>query len=369
VLEARGSAAQPDGIGVYTRELERALRAQGIVVRRIGAPPRVGTRLVRSREASLSFPLPLTYLAAAASVLHAPMPLAGAVEREIDVYHATDHMVPRLARTPVVATMHDAIPLAHPEWANPRLRRLKNWMLRDWVQSADAVIAISHAAIPELIEHYRIPGSRIRVVPLGVSASWFERPDDAATARTLAKHALSRGYFLNVGTLQPRKNIGALIDAYERLPQSIRSHRQLVLVGKYGWGAEVLRTRLDSLRSGGRVVWLDYVTHDELLALYAGAGMFVFPSLAEGFGLPMLEAFAMGLRVIASDLPSLVEVGQQHAHFVSARDADAISDAMARLDCASDDENAVKQRRAHAMQFDWGTCAARTADVYRALRR
>ena len=255
---------------------------------------------------------------------------------------------PALARTPVVATMHDAIPLAIPNGPIP-VAPPKNWMLRDCAQCADARIAISHAAIPELIEHYRIPGSRIRVVPLGVSASWFERPDDAATARTLAKHALSRGYFLNVGTLQPRKNIGALIDAYERLPQSIRSHRQLVLVGKYGWGVEVLRTRLDSLRSGGRVVWLDYVTHDELLALYAGAGIFVFPSLAEGFGLPMLEAFAMGLRVIASDLPSLVEVGQQHAHFVSARDADAISDAMARLDCASDDENAVKQRRAHAI--------------------
>ena len=79
-------------------------------------------------------------------------------------------------------------------------------------------------------------------------------------------------------------------------------------------------------------MWLDYVTHDELLALYAGAGIFVFPSLAEGFGLPMLEAFAMGLRVIASDLPSLIEVGQQHAYFVSARDTDAISAAMARLD-------------------------------------
>ena len=84
---------------------------------------------------------------AAASVLRGPIPLAGKVESEIDVYHATDHMVPRLARTPVVASMHDAIPIAHPEWANPRLRRLKNWMLRDWAQSADAVIAISHAAV------------------------------------------------------------------------------------------------------------------------------------------------------------------------------------------------------------------------------
>ena len=198
------------------------------------------------------FPLPLT-VPRGRSVGHCAR-RSRSLERskaKIDVYHATDHMVPRLAHTPVVATMHDAIPIAHPEWANPRLRRLKNWMLRDWVQSADAVIAISHAAIPELIDHYRIPRSRIRVVPLGVSASWFERPDDAGIAQTLAKHALTRGYFLNVGTLQPRKNIGALIDAYERLPlvdplaSPVGPRRQIWL------GAEALRVRLDSLRSGG----------------------------------------------------------------------------------------------------------------------
>jgi alpha-1,3-rhamnosyl/mannosyltransferase len=96
------------------------------------------------------------------------MPFAARVERAVDIYHATDYLIPRLKATPVVATLHDAIPLARPDWANQRLRRTKNWLLRRSAGSADLVIAISHAAVEELVEHYQLSETRIRVVPLGV---------------------------------------------------------------------------------------------------------------------------------------------------------------------------------------------------------
>lgn len=366
VVEADRAFRGPDGIGTYTRELEDALSATGVVVRRVGAPQRIGARLVRPREASVSFPLPLSYLAAAASALRVATPLAGAVERAIDLYHATDYLVPRLARKPVVATIYDAIPLANPAWANPRLRRLKNWLLRRCAESADLVIAISESAVDELVEHYRIPRSRIRVVPLGVNARWFEQPDDAAVRRATARHGLQPGYILHVGTLQPRKNLDALITAYEALPWSVRNERQLALIGKYGWGAESLRARLDALKGEGRVVWVDYVERDELHALYCGAGMFVYPSLAEGFGLPLLEALACGLPVIASDLPALHEVADASTTFVAPDRTDSIADAIARVhdlpDCAS-----IASRRDHARRFSWSACAQRTLGVYREL--
>ena len=369
MLEGPGSAARPDGIGVYTRELEAALRAEGVVVRRVGAPMRRGVRLVRPQQASIAFPLPLPYLTAASSALGMHAPFAGSIERAIDVYHATDYLAPRLARTPVVATIHDAIPLSHPHWANPRLRMLKNWLLRECAQAADAVIAISHAAVAEVTEHYRIPAERIRVIPLGVHARWFEPPDEELVRETLARHRLQRGYILHVGTLQPRKNLDALVSAYESLPAAVRAERQLVLVGKYGWSAQALVARLERHRQDGRVMWIDYVAADELRALYHGAGSFAYPSLAEGFGLPLLEALATGLPVIASDLPVLREIAGEHAHYVSPHRVDDIAGALARLHSDDDDARAADQRRTHARTFTWQACARRTLDVYRDVTR
>ena len=200
VLEFGDTQRRLDGIGVYTQALEAALIARGVAVRRIGAPMRVGARFVAARHAALSFPLPMAFLTAAATATRRPLPFAARVEREIDIYHATDYLVPELVRTPVVATLYDAIPLIHPEWANPRLRSLKNWLLKRCAQSADAVIAISNAAVGDLIRHYRIPQARIRVIPLGVDTHWFERPQDEHVDATLRAHGLARGYFLHATT-------------------------------------------------------------------------------------------------------------------------------------------------------------------------
>jgi alpha-1,3-rhamnosyl/mannosyltransferase len=324
----------------------------------------VGWKLVRSTTAPLNFPLPLPYLNAATALFGISVPFAASIEREIDVYHATDYMTPRLRATPVVATLYDAIPLAHPTWTNPRLRSIKNWLLRSCARSADAVIAISQSAVPELVDLYGIAQSKIRVVPMGVNPRWFNGPDAAVLVRVLAEHGLRAGYFLHVGTLQPRKNLDSLIDAYERLPARIRSNRQLVLVGKYGWAADALRTRLLELRQQGRVCWIDYVSEEALHALYYGAGAFVFPSRAEGFGLPVLEALAAGLPVVASNLPVLREVAGGRARFVSPDSIEEIAHAMTCVD-EPQDALSASARQDHARRFSWHDCALATLAVYR----
>ena len=367
MLEPQSGGGRLDGIGTYTLELERALIAQDVDVRRVGAPHRAGSRLVAPRHASLSFPLPLSYLTAAAVSFGVNVPFARRVERGIDVYHATDYLVPRLASRPVVATLYDAIPLANPAWANPRLRTVKNWLLRRCAQSADLVIAISHAAVAELVEHYRIRHESIRVVPLGVNDRWFDRPSDEFIRKTLAQRALRPGFILNVGTLQPRKNLDALISAYERLPKPLRNEHQLVLVGKYGWGATALRARLERLATAARVRWLDYVERDELHALYCAAGLFAYPSLSEGFGLPVLEALASGLPVVASGLPVLREVADATTRFVDPLNIDAIADAITTAYASQADSAGAATRRAHARKFTWTSCATQTVAVYREL--
>jgi glycosyltransferase involved in cell wall biosynthesis len=359
---ADDASAQLDGIGSYTRALERGLREIGVLTCRIGAPGLYTPW--RAPLTDVAFGVPFSVAIAAAAVGRIYAPLARGVERRIDVYHATDYRVPKLRETLVVATLYDAIPLMRPEWANPRLRRVKNWLLRSAAASADRVIAISEAAVNELVEYYRIPRARIHVIPLGVDDRWFAAPADSiSSVRSLG---IEPGYFLFVGTLQPRKNIGALLDAYDRLPAAVRAQRQLVVVGKYGWGADRLRADLRTRRSAGRCIWLEYVPEDLLQQLYASAGTFVFPSLAEGFGLPILEAMAAGLPVVANDLPVLREVAGSLGIFVNANNADDLANALTVTADTPSDPILVAKRRERARRFTWSACAERTLAVYRA---
>jgi glycosyltransferase involved in cell wall biosynthesis len=293
-------------------------------------------------------------------------PFASRVEDVIDVYHCTDYLTPRLRRTPVVATLHDTIPFARPEWANQHLRRVKNWFIRTGAADADLVIAISRAAVAELIEHFRIPEDRIRVVPLGVDAQWFD-PADAKGSESVRAKGVRPGCFLFVGTLQPRKNLDTLIAAYDRLPAVTRADHQLIIAGRYGWGADALKRLLEQRRGVGDVVWLDYVPQKELRALYRMSCAFVFPTLAEGFGLPVLEAMASGTRVIASDLPVLREVAGTHATFVDPADVDQLAAAMEQMANCPVEEDVIDELRSWARRFDWTACARRTLEVYREL--
>lgn len=367
VLGTVHGPAQLDGIGIYTSEVGRRVAEFGVSVRRIAAPIRSGLRLSQPASADARFLLPLTWLAGMSAICRTYTPGAKRVLGGIDVYHATDLVIPRLRDIPVVATVYDAIPLSNPQWVNPRLRRIKNQLLRTWVASASMVIAISNAAVPELIEHFLLPPDRIRVVPLGVDDTWFIEPGQGELDRELARHGLAPGYFLHVGTLQPRKDLDRLVDAYERLPAAIRARRQLVLVGRYGWGVDELRARLTRLRGAGRVVWLGYLPRRELLVLYRAAGAFVFPSLAEGFGLPVLEAMAAGSPIVASDIPALREISGGHADFVTPGNTDALIDALTRADAREDCASLQAARRTFARRYDWGRTAARTIDVYREL--
>jgi alpha-1,3-rhamnosyl/mannosyltransferase len=366
VLDPRFQHGRQDGIGVYTQALMRALREQGVDVRRIGAPMWERHRLARPGSADAAFRAPLEWSMTATALTGMATPFARGVENAIDVYHATDYRIPRLSRTPVVATLYDAIPLAHPEWASPRLRGAKNWLLRSGAASADLVIAISHAAVDEIVTHYRVPRERIRVVPLGVDPFWFASPPENERAARAHSPTIRSGSFLFVGTLQPRKNIAALIAAHAGLPEPVRARHPLVIAGKYGWGVEALRSTLEAGR-GGDIIWLDYVSREELRELYAGACAFVFPSLAEGFGLPVLEALAAGTPIIASDLPALREVAGSEAAFVPAGDVDGLSAEMLRVAESVRDPSEVLRRQMQARKFDWAACALGTLAAYREI--
>jgi glycosyltransferase involved in cell wall biosynthesis len=355
-----------DGIGVYTRELrERMAATAGVEV--VEAVMRAAA--ARAAPAGVfRFPGNRNVMAAWSLATGLSCAGAAAIAGRIDVFFATDYRVPRLRGVPVCATVFDAIPLSHPDWANPRLRSVKNLVLRRSARWADRVIAISRAMVPELVAHYGIEEARIAVTPLGVDASWFEPVPAARVAAVRERHRLAERYLLFVGTLQPRKNVARILAAFERLPPAVARDAQLVIAGRAGWHAEEVVAALRAAGANGRVRWLDYVPEQDLRPLYRGASAFVFPSLYEGFGLPVLEAFASEVPVIASNVTSLPEVAGDAAILVDPLDTDAIAEAMASL--LDDPATGARLRErglARARTYTWERCAQATLAVLRAM--
>jgi len=364
MIEPGLTGGRLDGIGVYTRALLRHLPRAGCSVQPYSWP-RIGA--ARGADISIGKPLPQSF--ERASLVDLAMPAAHRVHMPADLFHVTDYRIVRMD-CPVVATLHDALPIKYPEWCNPRLRSVKNWLQRKATAKADHVIALSHFAIDELVECFGVKRERVSVVYCGVDEEWLEPADEAAVAATLVGYKLHPGYFLTVGTLQPRKNVERLLDAWLMLPKQLRDERALVIVGARGWRCEALVARIEAVRAAGEnLVWLDRVTEaTSLRHLYLGAGVFAFPSLYEGFGIPVVEAFASRVPVVASNASSLPEVTRGAALEVDPHDTGALADALRILaGDARERTRCIAAGRARAEQLTWHATARQTADVYRAV--
>lgn len=355
-----------DGIGTYTTELlKHSLTTKGE-----GVPVRVVFGRKFAQAIPDGYALPMVYSAAAATSAATGLPFLGAagLESNIDLFHATDHYIPRLHGTPVVATIMDVIGIRHPEWVNPSLRSFKNALFKKAVGWADQIITISDYSAADIADWLGASAPEITSIPLGVSDDYFKPVAADIKAATLAKYDLRPGYFIAVGTLQPRKNVARIIQAHALLPVNVRKQHPLVVVGQNGWRTDELMVTLAQLEADGFGHWLKYVPRQDLFSLLQCAQSLVFPSLYEGFGLPVLEGFASGIPVITSNTTSLPEVVGDAAVMVNPVSTEEIAHAMLQMVEQPEMRNSlINKGLIQAGKFTWQQTAERTQDVYRGI--
>ena len=285
---------------------------------------------------------------------------------KVDLIHATDHYIPHAKIAPMVATLMDAIPFSHPEWSSGRFRGAKNALWKKAIGWADHIITISEYSKQELCKWTGVSAERISVIPLGVDARWFREVTAEEFALVRAKFKLPSQYFISVGTLQPRKNVGAVIAAHRAMSLAQRKQTPLVIVGRAGWKCEDEIRQIEADSQTGAIIWLQQVSDSELLPIVKGATALVFPSLAEGFGLPILEAYAAAVPVITSNTTSIPEVAGDAALSVNPLDIDGITQGMQRLVADRElREKLVGLGKVQASGFSWDKCADATLLRYR----
>lgn len=290
---------------------------------------------------------------------------AGLLRHPVDIYHEPNYLAYRFSG-PSVVTVHDASWVRHPETHPPeRLDAISRYFLRS-LEAASAILTDSEFVKREIVELFGVSPEKIFPVLLGVSSDFFPRDPEECNA-FLTAHDLTFGqYVLSVGTLEPRKNIPALIDAYSMLPADLQRRFPLVLVGMRGWLTSGLEARMKPLVERGVIKPLGYVPDAAMPLIYSGAAAFVFPSFYEGFGLPPLEAMACGAPVISSQTSSLPEVVGDAGVLVDPRNVDAIADSIRRvLEDRAFAEELAQQGIQRAAGFSWKRTAAETIGIYR----
>jgi glycosyltransferase involved in cell wall biosynthesis len=301
-VDLRALVPEETGIGVYTRALLLELAGRG-GFRYTGLahrPPRGGAELTAAGIPTEDEPAPL-------GVIWQQLRLPRRLDRgDLDLLWSPLMTLPLRCPVPAVATVHDLTTLLFPEAHRLKVKWSILPFLRSSLERADRLVAVSHATARDIAFHFPQAARKVRVVHHGIGPEYRPgTPEEIAAIRQ--ELGAPEGYILYVGTLEPRKNIGAILDAWEALHEEDPHLPPLVLVGGYGWSSQHLVRRIESLAPKG-VRALGHVDRSKLVRTFQGARVFVYPSLYEGFGLPPAEAMACGIPTVVSDASSLPEV-------------------------------------------------------------
>lgn len=282
-----------------------------------------------------------------------------------DIYHFFNYIVPPRIKGKIIVTVYDMVYKLYPETMEAVTRkRLENELIRS-VKRADRIITISENSKREIVKLLNIPAEKIRIVPPGIEPELYMNIPTLKEIETFRKRwCLPENYVLYLGTLEPRKNITSLLYAFEVF---VKEHPQykLVIAGSKGWKNSQLSETIVRLGLEDTVIMTGYIPEEDKVLFYKCAEIFVFPSLYEGFGMPILEAMASGTPVIAGDNSAMTELGNGCCHLVDATDSNQIANGMIRL---VEDEayrkSLIQKSIIRAKEYTWEKSAQLLMQVY-----
>jgi len=274
-----------------------------------------------------------------------------------DVYHFPNFIIPPLRSGRTVVTIHDASFVRLPELAEARNLRYLSARIADTIRRADAVITDSRFSADEIVKLLHAERGKVHAIYPGIQGG-FGAPGADAVQSVRRRWKLDKPYLLNVGTLEPRKNHRFLVEVFEKMTDF---DGYLVIAGRPGWKCGGILDRIRASSRAADIRLLGDVADDQLAALYAGAELFLFPSLYEGFGFPPLEAMACGTPVVSSTGGSLREVAGGGAVLLEAFDSDLWAETAKK---AIGDKSLIARGRQHAGRYTWEETARRTWKVY-----
>lgn len=273
------------------------------------------------------------------------------------LYHETKYVPFHFDDGPTLLTIYDLSFVRHPEWhPADRVKYFERYCLKRLPQ-VDAIITISEFSKNEIVSLLNVDSDKIYVTPLGV--------DQAITPGNQRIPGIPERYILSLGTLEPRKNLPLLVAAYTSLPRDLQERYPLVIAGAKGWHNHVLNKTLHSIQKKERIILTGYIPQDLLPNLYGRASLFVYPSLYEGFGLPVIEAMAYGVPVLASNTTSLPEVVGNAGFLVDPNNIDDVREGMLRVLTDKKIRDGMSEKGLErARLFSWEKCSRETLAIY-----
>ena len=287
----------------------------------------------------------------------------------IDVYHGVCNFeLPIRKMCRYVVTIHDLVPYFFPELVPKKHLLFFKFLIKRVAHTADLIITDSEHSKRDIVRYLKVPEGKIRVIYLGYDAKYRELHDRQVIQEVLLRYGIRQPYLLFVGVIEPKKNLERLVDAYVMLRKNTSwgKELQLVIAGGKGWFSEQLYQKVRELELDKYIVFTGFVPDEDLPALYSGAELFVFPSIYEGFGLPVLEAMSCGTPVVTSNVSSLPEVAGNAGFLVDPYDSKAILQGIETV--LSDTHRQEQMQQAgylQARQFSWRKTAEETYNVYR----
>lgn len=284
------------------------------------------------------------------------------LHKKYGLYHSPNYVLPYFINTPSVLTIHDLITFDYPELCQDESVLYFKLLLRRSVKKAKKIIAVSETVKTDILKHFDVSPSKVKVIYHGISPIFKKSIDETI----LYKYHLPKQYILFVGNIEPKKNLERLIKAFDLLRRTNKIKHKLVIVGKKGWKYKSVFGIIDELKIYDEVIFTGYVPEEDLPTIYSMADIFVFPSLYEGFGFPPLESMACEVPVLVSDKGALPEITGGNCIQIDPYNIDEIAKGMYRLLIDTKlRKRSMQQGKEWIKQFSWEKAAIETYMVYK----